>query len=132
MTTTQTVEITPPLLAPGNATGDDRRFGISDSAVRRLTTLTRQQDAAGARMRIAVHGGGCSGFQYAFSFDEALNEDDLIFARDGVEIVVDDCSLDLLNGAELNFVEEMMGQYFEVRNPNAASSCGCGTSFAIA
>ena len=75
--------------------------------------------------------GGCSGFQYGLSFDHQCNDDDFLFERDGVTVVVDDVSLGLLNGAEVDFVEDMMGASFQIRNPNAASSCGCGNSFSI-
>jgi iron-sulfur cluster insertion protein len=82
-------------------------------------------------LRLAVSGGGCSGFQYGFSFDDARNEDDRVFERDGVKLVVDDTSLDLLVGAEVDFVEDLVGSSFQVRNPNASSSCGCGSSFSV-
>jgi iron-sulfur cluster insertion protein len=82
-------------------------------------------------LRIAVSGGGCSGFQYGFTFDEEKNEDDVVFERDGVVVVVDEVSLDLLAGAEVDFVEDLMGASFQIKNPNAASSCGCGNSFSI-
>jgi iron-sulfur cluster insertion protein len=82
-------------------------------------------------MRVEVQGGGCSGFQYQFKFDENIASDDHVFQTNGVAVVVDDTSLDLLNGAELDYVEELIGAFFQVNNPNAASSCGCGTSFSI-
>ena len=82
-------------------------------------------------LRLAVSGGGCSGFQYGFSFDDARNEDDRVFERDGVKLVVDETSLDLLVGAEVDFVEDLVGSSFQVRNPNASSSCGCGSSFSV-
>ena len=71
------------------------------------------------------------GFQYGLSFDEQRNADDFVFERDGIAVVVDDVSLDLLNGAEIDFVEDLMGASFQIKNPNAASSCGCGNSFSI-
>ncbi len=82
-------------------------------------------------LRLAVSGGGCSGFQYGFSFDDTRNEDDLVFERDGVKLLVDQTSIDLLGGAEIDFVEDLVGSSFQVRNPNASSSCGCGSSFSI-
>src|ERR1051325_3118752 len=109
----------------------ERRITISDSAARRIAALKAQEAAEGAFLRIAVSGGGCSGFQYGLSFDEQRNPDDFVFERDGVQVVVDDVSLDLLNGAELDFVEDLMGASFQIKNPNAASSCGCGNSFSI-
>ena len=104
---------------------------ISESAVRRIRELEEMEDASGTMLRVAVGGGGCSGFQYSFAFDDACNGDDTVFARDGVRVVVDDVSLEFLGGAEIDYVEELVGAYFTVRNPNAASTCGCGVSFAV-
>jgi iron-sulfur cluster insertion protein len=114
-----------------NVTGE-RRIVITDSAVRRIAVLKAQEAAEGAFLRIAVSGGGCSGFQYGLSFDDRQNPDDVAFEEGGVTVVVDDTSLDLLNGAEVDFVEDLMGAAFHIKNPNAASSCGCGNSFSIA
>jgi iron-sulfur cluster insertion protein len=109
----------------------ERAITISGSAARRIAALKQQEEAEGAFLRIAVSGGGCSGFQYGLSFDAQKNPDDFMFERDGVKVVVDDVSLDLLNGAEIDFVEDLMGASFQIKNPNAASSCGCGNSFSI-
>ena len=109
----------------------ERRIVVTENAARRIATLKAEEDAGSARLRIAVSGGGCSGFQYGLSFDDQRNEDDFVFERDGVGVVVDDVSLGLLNGAEVDFVEDLMGASFQIRNPNAASSCGCGNSFSI-
>jgi iron-sulfur cluster insertion protein len=109
----------------------ERAITISGSAARRIATLRQQEDAEGAFLRIAVSGGGCSGFQYGLSFDAQQNPDDFVFERDGVQVIVDEVSLDLLNGAEIDFVEDLMGASFQIKNPNAASSCGCGNSFSI-
>ena len=110
---------------------EERSIVVTESAARRVAILKTQEQAENAFLRIAVSGGGCSGFQYGFTFDDQRNEDDFVFERDDVAIVVDDVSLGLLNGAELDFVEDLMGASFQVRNPNAASSCGCGNSFSI-
>ena len=110
---------------------EERRVVLTENAARRIAVLKAQEDAENALLRIAVSGGGCSGFQYGLSFDDQRNEDDVVFERDGVAIVVDEVSLDLLNGAEVDFVEDLMGASFQIRNPNAASSCGCGNSFSI-
>lgn len=108
-----------------------RAMALSDSAARRITKLATMEGNPDQMLRLAVSGGGCSGFQYGFSFDTVTNDDDHVFTRDTAKLVVDDTSLDLLAGAELDFVEDLMGSYFKVNNPNAASSCGCGTSFSI-
>jgi iron-sulfur cluster insertion protein len=105
---------------------------ITDSAARRIAVLKQQEETGGAFLRIAVSGGGCSGFQYGLTFDDQRNPDDFVFERGDVAVIVDDVSLDLLNGAEVDFVEDLMGASFQIRNPNAASSCGCGNSFSVA
>ncbi len=110
---------------------EERRIVLTESAARRIAMLKAQEQAENAFLRIAVSGGGCSGFQYGLSFDDQRNDDDFVFERDGIVVVVDDVSLGLLNGAEVDFVEDLMGASFQIRNPNAASSCGCGNSFSI-
>ena len=116
----------------GSAVAGARAITVTESAARRIAVLKAQEAAEGAFLRIAVSGGGCSGFQYGLSFDDQKNPDDREFERDGVAVVVDDTSLDLLNGAEIDFVEDLMGASFQIKNPNAASSCGCGNSFSVA
>jgi iron-sulfur cluster insertion protein len=108
-----------------------RQVSITESAVKRVAWLMEQEGDAGLMLRLTVSGGGCSGFQYGFSFDKSQQVDDHLFERDGVKVVVDDTSLDLLAGAEIDFVEDLVGAAFQVRNPNAVSSCGCGSSFSI-
>ncbi len=110
---------------------EERRIVLTENAARRIAMLRAQEQVEDAFLRIAVSGGGCSGFQYGFTFDGQRNDDDFLFERDGVTVVVDDVSLGLLNGAEVDFVEDLMGASFQIRNPNAASSCGCGNSFSI-
>jgi iron-sulfur cluster insertion protein len=102
---------------------------LDRNAARRIATL-KAQEAPSAFLRIAVSG-GCSGFQYGLSFDDERNDDDSVFERDGIAVVIDDVSLGLLNGAEVDFVEDLMGASFQIKNPNAASSCGCGNSFSV-
>jgi len=104
---------------------------ISPSAARRIAQLVRDENADGLMLRVAVSGGGCSGFQYGFSLDKETSGDDVVFETDGVRVVVDTMSLDLLRGAELVYVDDLMGSYFKLDNPNAASTCGCGSSFSI-
>jgi iron-sulfur cluster insertion protein len=108
----------------------DTQFSVTTNAAKRIAFLAGKE-AKPVMMRVAVLGGGCSGFQYNFSFEEARNDDDLLIERDGAAVLVDATSLDLLRGSELDYVEEMVGSSFQVRNPNATSSCGCGNSFSV-
>jgi len=108
-----------------------KEVSLSAAAARRIAALIAAEGNPAHMLRLAVSGGGCSGFQYGFSFDDARNEDDRVFERDGVKLVVDETSLDLLGGAEVDFVEDLVGSSFQVRNPNASSSCGCGSSFSV-
>lgn len=101
---------------------------LSDSAAKRIATIL-QSEAPGARLRIAISGGGCSGFQYGFTFDTAMNADDILVAKDGAEVVIDETSLGLMGGAVIDFVEDLAGAAFQIKNPQAAASCGCGNSF---
>jgi iron-sulfur cluster insertion protein len=102
---------------------------ISASAARRLNAILKGED--GAALRISVKGGGCSGFQYAFDIERARAEDDFVATRDGATVVIDPMSLEMMKGAELDFVDDLMGQSFRVKNPNAVASCGCGVSFSV-
>ena len=105
-------------------------FGLSEAAAMRITQLL-ESEPAGSFFRVAVLGGGCSGFQYDFSIDKNRQDDDLVFFAHDVEVVVDVISLELIDHAELDYVQDLMGSYFAVTNPNATASCGCGTSFSI-
>jgi iron-sulfur cluster insertion protein len=118
-------------MADGGNNPSEGGVRLTESAARRVAELKRQENVPNAFLRLAVSGGGCSGFQYAFSFDDRRLEDDRAFGRDGVELVIDAVSLELVKGAEIDFVEDLMGASFQVRNPNAASSCGCGNSFSV-
>jgi iron-sulfur cluster insertion protein len=103
-------------------------FGLTDRAAQRIAAIiAAEQPDAG--LRVAVLAGGCSGFQYRFEVDRATQPDDLVIERQGARVMVDPVSLELLAGAELDFTDELMGSHFAVRNPNAKSACGCGTSF---
>ena len=104
---------------------------LSASAAKRIATLIDMEGDAALMLRLSVSGGGCSGFQYGFTFDKATQQDDRIFERDGVKLVIDDTSLELLSGSEVDYVEDLVGAAFQVKNPNAQSSCGCGSSFSV-
>ena len=117
--------------APPAAPPPGRSVGLTASAARRIRVLAEKEGNPGLKLRLSVSGGGCSGFQYGFTFDDAVSDEDHSFERDGATLLVDDVSLDLLAGAEVDFVEDLMGAYFKVQNPNASSSCGCGSSFSV-
>ena len=108
-----------------------RGVEITESAARRIAWLQSQEEHKGLMLRVSVSGGGCSGFQYGFSFDDARADTDLVVERDGAIVVVDEVSLDLLNGAKIDYVEDMIGSSFAIKNPQAKSSCGCGNSFSV-
>ena len=111
------------------AAAETAPLSISAAAARRLTKVLAADP--GAALRISVKGGGCSGFQYAFEIDATRAADDFVATRDGVSVVVDPASLEMMRGSELDFVDDLMGQAFKVKNPNAVASCGCGVSFSI-
>jgi iron-sulfur cluster assembly accessory protein len=103
---------------------------LSDRAARRIASiLAREPD--GTALRVSVSGGGCSGFQYGFDLDKTRAEDDLILERNGAVVLIDSVSLPFVGGSEIDFVDDLIGQSFQVKNPNATASCGCGTSFSI-
>lgn len=110
---------------------DTRRLRLTDAAAKRIQQLQQKNDQPDAMLRVTVSGGGCSGFQNAFKLDDSKTDDDITFAHNGVTIVTDDASLDLLDQSEIDFVDDLMGSMFKVNNPNAESMCGCGTSFSI-
>ena len=111
---------------------DTQAFTVSDNAARQISVLLKEeQEADNKFMRVAVEGGGCSGFKYIFKFDSVKSHDDLVFEKNDVSVVIDEISLELLKGGTLDFTEELIGSYFQVINPNASSGCGCGTSFSI-
>jgi len=114
-----------------NAAASDATVALSDSAARRIAELAAAEDQPGLMLRVAVTGGGCSGFQYNFAFDDARADDDLVIEKLGATVLVDTVSLGFLTGSEIDFVEDMLGSSFSVKNPNATSSCGCGSSFAV-
>ncbi len=104
---------------------------LTDVAASKIRELMAQQDPQPKALRISVIGGGCSGFQYSFSFDDTRNDDDTVIEKDGVTAVIDEVSMGLLAGSEIDYVDEMIGASFAIRNPNATSSCGCGNSFSL-
>lgn len=110
---------------------DHRTLSISENAARHLAKVCGTEPE-GTFLRVSVAGGGCSGFQYEFKLDQERQADDHAFTRGQSQVVIDDTSLDLLAGAEIDYVEDLASAEFRVTNPNAASSCGCGMSFSLA
>src|SRR5947207_8331341 len=103
---------------------------ISERAARRIGEILKTE-GDGAMLRISVEGGGCSGFQYKFDIERAKADDDVVVARDGATVLIDPVSLQYMAGAEIDFVDDLIGASFKIANPKATASCGCGTSFTI-
>jgi iron-sulfur cluster assembly accessory protein len=103
---------------------------VSARAARRIGEILKGE-GAGAMLRVSVEGGGCSGFQYKFDFVTALADDDLVLTRDGATVLVDPVSVQYMTGAEIDFVDDLIGSAFRINNPVATASCGCGTSFSV-
>ena len=103
---------------------------MSERAARRIARIL-SAEPSGTALRISVSGGGCSGFQYGFDLDQTRTADDLVVERNGAVVLIDPVSLPYMGGAEIDFVDDLIGQSFQIRNPNATASCGCGTSFSI-
>jgi len=106
-------------------------ISLKPSAVEKIRDLIAEENNPDLKLRIFVQGGGCSGFSYGFTFDEIVNEDDFDLDFQGVHLLVDSMSNQYLDGAEVDYVEELMGSQFKINNPNAATSCGCGSSFSV-
>jgi iron-sulfur cluster assembly accessory protein len=103
---------------------------LSERAARRISKIL-SREPAGTALRVSVSGGGCSGFQYGFDLDATQAADDIVIKRDGALVFIDPVSLPYMGGSEIDFVDDLIGQSFQIHNPNATASCGCGTSFSI-
>ena len=106
-------------------------FHISEKASHRILELAAKEKAKDSMLRVTVDSGGCFGLQYAFGFDHEKKDDDHLFHYGDATVVMDAISLNFLKGSELDYVEDMMGAFFTIKNPNASSSCGCGSSFSV-
>jgi len=105
-------------------------LNVTDAAVNKVKDFAaKMPEAAGKALRVFIQGGGCSGFQYGFTFDEASNDDDTVMEKNGVTLLIDPMSYQYLVGAEIDFQESVEGAQFVIKNPNATSTCGCGSSF---
>jgi len=103
---------------------------LSESAARRITQIVGSEVGKEA-LRISVEGGGCSGFSYKFDLAQGVENDDIVIERDGAKVLIDSMSVVYMEGSEIDFVDNLLGQSFQIKNPNAVASCGCGTSFSI-
>ena len=106
-------------------------FRVTDRARAQISEIAAREGRPGAGLRLAVEAGGCSGFQYRFGLEDAPSDEDLVVGAGAGRVFVDPVSLDLLAGAELDWAEELIGAHFAIRNPQAVSACGCGTSFSV-
>jgi len=106
-------------------------FLFSDSAANKVKDLIVEEGNPDLKLRVFVTGGGCSGFQYGFTFDEVQNDDDTILEKNGVTLLIDAMSMQYMMGAEIDYTEGLEGSQFVIRNPNAVSTCGCGSSFSV-
>jgi iron-sulfur cluster insertion protein len=104
---------------------------FTESAAEKVSELIAEEGNPELKLRVYVTGGGCSGFQYGFTFDEVINEDDTQVEKKGVTVLIDSMSIQYLNGAEIDYTEGLSGSQFVIRNPNAATTCGCGSSFSV-
>jgi iron-sulfur cluster assembly accessory protein len=103
---------------------------VSERAARRIGEILKGEPT-GTMLRVSVEGGGCSGFQYKFDMERAKTDDDLVISRDGAVVLIDPVSVNYMAGSEIDFVDDLIGASFKVKNPQAKASCGCGTSFAL-
>lgn len=106
-------------------------ISVTDSAVAKVSELLAEENNPKLKLRTFVQGGGCSGFQYGFTFDEEQNEDDFVIDRPGMSILIDSMSMQYMQGAVIDYKEDIMGSSFTITNPNAESTCGCGSSFSV-
>ncbi|WP_092401732.1 MULTISPECIES: iron-sulfur cluster insertion protein ErpA [Candidatus Ichthyocystis] len=106
-------------------------INFSDSAASRVKELMDEESNPDLKLRVFITGGGCSGFQYGFIFDEVINDDDFILEKEGVLLLVDSMSYQYLQGADIDYVDDLEGAQFTIKNPNAKTTCGCGSSFSI-
>ena len=104
---------------------------FTESAANKVKTLIEEEGNTELKLRVFVQGGGCSGFQYGFTFDEAVNEDDAVMEKNGVQLLIDSMSYQYLLGSEIDYKEDLEGAQFVIKNPNATTTCGCGSSFSV-
>lgn len=106
-------------------------LSITPSAAERIKLIIAKEGKGASMLRVGVEGGGCSGFSYTFGFASQTNDDDVVIETNGAKVVVDEVSIPFLEGSELDYVTEVIGSAFKIKNPNATAACGCGTSFSV-
>ena len=111
--------------------GEEQVLNFTDAAARKVGQLIEQEGNPGLKLRVYIQGGGCSGFQYGFTFDEETQDGDTAIENGGVILLVDPMSVQYLTGAEIDYREDLSGAQFIIRNPNATTTCGCGSSFSV-
>lgn len=109
----------------------DSPIVFTDSAAAKVSALIAEEGDANLKLRVYVSGGGCSGFQYGFTFDDVVNDDDTTLEKNGVTVLIDSMSIQYLAGAEIDYKDDLSGSQFVIRNPNATTTCGCGSSFSV-
>jgi len=118
-------------LAPATDSPIPAPLVFTDSAASKVKTLIEEEGNSDLKLRVFVQGGGCSGFQYGFTFDEDVNDDDTVMDKNGVQLLIDSMSYQYLVGAEIDYKEDLEGAQFVIKNPNATTTCGCGSSFSV-
>ncbi|WP_090333258.1 iron-sulfur cluster insertion protein ErpA [Nitrosomonas sp. Nm51] len=114
-----------------SSTTENSPILFTENAANKVKQLIIEEGNQALKLRVFVSGGGCSGFQYGFTFDESVNEDDMVMEKNGVQLLVDSMSFQYLMGAEIDYEENIQGAQFVIKNPGASSTCGCGSSFSV-
>lgn len=110
---------------------EDSIIKFSDNAAAKVSELIAEEGDDNLKLRVYVTGGGCSGFQYGFTFDDSVSDDDTQVVKNGVTVLIDAMSIQYLSGAEIDYKDDLSGSQFVIRNPNASTTCGCGSSFSV-
>lgn len=113
------------------ATFDPTTIQVTSNAARKVRALIEEEENPSLKLRVYITGGGCAGFSYGFSFDEAANEEDTVIDQDGITVLVDPMSIQYLAGSQVDYKEGLQGSQFVINNPNASTTCGCGSSFSV-
>lgn len=129
--TDEAVATVPDSVAVDEGFVDDEPINFSEAAANKVKELIEEEENTNLKLRVFITGGGCSGFQYGFTFDEEVNDDDFQLEKNGVTLLVDAMSMQYLEEAEIDYKDDLSGSQFVIRNPNAVTTCGCGSSFSV-